>query len=125
MGAVPRTRFHGCWKILGQARCGNTFEQEVAKNINWTEYINERAIATSNTVSKQRITLMSVDFLHTGYADHHIERASNPIEKITESKKTCKLWEEISTLNLVPVLGLTASVLDSIPSENQTAEVIG
>ena len=40
-------------------------------------------------------------------------------------RKTCKLWEETSTLNLVPELELNASVLECIPSRNQTAERTG
>ena len=95
------------------------------RKINWTEYINERAIATSITVNKQRITSMSVYFLHWGFADHHVERAYNSIEKIAKSKKICTLWKETSMLNLVPVLELNASVLVRIPSKNQTAQVIG
>ena len=35
------------------------------KRINWTDYINERAIATSTTVNKQRVLLMSVYFSPT------------------------------------------------------------
>ena len=70
----------------------------MAKKIKWTEYINERAIATSITVNKQRITLVSVYFPHSGYADQHVEKVYKSIEKITRSSKTCKLWEETSTL---------------------------
>ena len=50
--------------------------------INWKGYISERAIATSITVNTQRITLMSVYMPHSGYADHHVEKAYNMIEKI-------------------------------------------
>ena len=48
---------------------------------NGLNYINDRAIATSITVNKERITLMSVYFPHSGYADHHVEKAYNSIEK--------------------------------------------
>ena len=50
--------------------------------INWTKYISERAIATSITVNKQHITLMSVYMPHSGYADHLVEKAYNMIEKV-------------------------------------------
>ena len=53
----------------------------------WTEYIRERAIAAMITVNKQHIMLMSVYFPHTGYADHHVERAYKSIEKLVKSKK--------------------------------------
>ena len=50
---------------------------------------------------------MSVCSRHSGYADHHVESAYNSIEKNHKiDEKTCKLWEETSTLNLVPVLEL-------------------
>ena len=91
----------------------------------WTEYMNDRAIATSITVNKQLSTLMSVYFPHSGYADQHVEKVYKSIEKITKSSKTCKLWEETSTLNLVAVLELNTSVLEGIPSTNQTEEVTG
>ena len=49
-----------------------------------TEYINERAIATTIVVNRQRIKLMSVYFSHSKYADHHIEKMYKTIEKHTE-----------------------------------------
>ena len=61
------------------------------EKINWTERIGERAMTTSITVNKQRITLMSVYFHHSGYADHHVERAYNSIEKITKSTKNMQI----------------------------------
>ena len=39
------------------------------------------------TVNKQRIMLMSVSFPHTGYADHHVEKAYRSIEKFAKSTK--------------------------------------
>ena len=91
MGVYTRSHVYGCWKIREQTWCWNTSAQEVAKQIKWTEYIYERAIATMITVNKQQIMLMSVYFPHTGYADHHVERAYKSIEKLTKSKKTYKL----------------------------------
>ena len=35
--------------------------------------------------------LMSVYFSHTGYADHHVEKAYRSIEKFTKSKKSIQL----------------------------------
>ena len=48
-----------------------------------TEYINERAIIATIVVNCQRIKLMN--FSHSGYADHHIEKMYNTIEKHTEN----------------------------------------
>ena len=59
--------------------------------LNKTEYIDERAIATLSTVNKQKIMLMSVYFPHTGYADHHVEKAYRTLEKFTKSKKNIQI----------------------------------
>ena len=94
------------------------------KKISWTEYINERAIATSIAVNKQRITLMSVYFPHSGFADHHVEKAYNSIEEITKStKKHMQIVGGDFNVKLVPELALNASVLERIPSMNSTAEI--
>ena len=53
-----------------------------------TEYINERAIATTIVVNRQRIKLMSVYFPHSGYADHHIEKMSR------RSRSTLKIAKD-------------------------------
>ena len=44
------------------------------KRIIDTEYINERAITTTILVNRQHIKLMIAYFLHSKYADHHIEK---------------------------------------------------
>ena len=54
------------------------------KIINDTEYISERAITATIMVNHQRIKLMSVYFLHSRYADHHIEKMYRTIEKTHE-----------------------------------------
>ena len=55
--------------------------------MNDTEYISERAITTTITVNHQRIMLMSVNFLHSRYADHHVGKMYKTIEKHTNSGK--------------------------------------
>ena len=82
MGAGKFENKHGVATLLSK-KCRN--------KINWTDYINERAIATSITVNKQQITLMSVYFPHSGFADHHVERAFNSIEKINQSTKNMEI----------------------------------
>ena len=119
--------YMGDGKFDKQTRCRNTFEQEVgAKRIILTEHINERAIATSITVNRQRIMLMGVHFHHTEYADPTSKRAyksTRENHKLQENHANRR--RKTSTLNLVPVLDLNASVLDRMPSKNQTAEEIG
>ena len=88
---AARTHFYGCRKIRERTRRGNTSEQDVAKKIKWTEYINEHAIAKSITVNKQRIMSMSVFFPDTGHADHHVERAYKTIEKLTRSRMNIQI----------------------------------
>ena len=79
--------------------------------INWTDYISERAIATSITVNTQRITLMSVYMPRSGYADHHVEKAYNMIEKVIKSMKSkCRSSVATSTLNLAQALELSEQV---------------
>ena len=53
------------------------------------------------------------------------KKCSTQLRRWRNPQKTCKLWEETSTLNFVPELKLNASVLECIPSTNQTAEVTG
>ena len=82
--------------------------------INWTDCINDRAIATSITVNKQRVLLMSVYFPHSVCADHHVKRACRSSEKITKStkKRIQIVGGETSTLNWGPGLVSNVSVLD-------------
>ena len=54
LGDTIRTHIHGLWKI--RTRNG--------ENINWTDYISERAISTSITV------------LHSESADHLVEKST-------------------------------------------------
>ena len=51
-----------------------------------TEYINERAITTTILVNHQRINLMSVYLLHSGNAEHHVEKMYRTIEKETKEE---------------------------------------
>ena len=58
-----------------------------------TEYINERAMSTTFVVNRQRIKLMSENFTHSGYADHHIEQMYKMIEKYRKlQKRHTKNW---------------------------------
>ena len=51
--------------------------------------LNPTSVPSSTTivVNRQRIKLMSVYFLHSRYADHHIEKMYKMIEKHTENYK--------------------------------------
>ena len=78
----------GAGKFENKHGVGILLNNKWRKRIKRTDYINERAIATSITVNKQRVLLMSVHFPHSGYADHHVERACRAIEKYTKSKNS-------------------------------------
>ena len=84
MGAGKYDNKHGVGIMLNKKR----------QRIIDTEYINERAITATIVVNRQRIKLMSVYFLHSGYADHHIEKMYKTIEKHTAN---CKIY--------IPIVG--------------------
>ena len=89
MGDTSQTHFHGCKKIRQQTRRWYLIEPEVeAKRIIDTEYINERVISTTIVVNRQRIKLMSENFSHSGYADHHIEKCTK------RSRSTLKIAKD-------------------------------
>ena len=54
-----------------------------------TECINERAITTSIFVNQQRIKLMSVYFLHSGYADHHVKTCTDQSRNTRPARIAC------------------------------------
>ena len=72
---------------MGAGRCENKhgvgilLKKKWGERIKWTEYINGRAIATSITVNKQLVLLMSVYFPHSGCADHHVKKAYRAIKQ--------------------------------------------
>ena len=74
--------------------------------INWTKYINERALATSITVNKQHITLMSVYMPHSGHADHHVEKAQHMIEKFIKPMKNMQIIGGDFNAELGPGIGV-------------------
>ena len=88
--------------------------QEVAENID-TEYFNERAITATIVVNHQPIKLVSVHFLHSGYADHHVEKGTEQSRSTRQiAKHIYRLLEETSILSWdqdaelnVPVLANT------------------
>ena len=73
--------------FMGAGKHDNKHGVRIMLNKRWrkriidTEYINERAITTTILVNRQHIKLMSVYFLHSKYADHHIEKMYDRIEK--------------------------------------------
>ena len=66
--------FMGAGKYANKHGVGIMLNKRWRKRIIDTEYINERAITTTILVNRQHIKLMSVYFLHSTYADHHIEK---------------------------------------------------
>ena len=96
----------GAGKFENKHVVGILLNKKWRKRINWTDYINERAIATSITVNKQRVLLMSVYFPHSRYADHHVERACRAIEKHTKSKKSIQFVGGDFNAGLGPGIGV-------------------
>ena len=78
---------------LGAGKYENKHGVRILLNKKWrksiidTEYINEQAITTTITVNHHRIKLMSVYFVRSGYADHHMEKVYKTIEKHTNYSK--------------------------------------
>ena len=71
--------YMGAGKFENKHGVGILLNKKWRIRINWTEYISERATATSITVNKQLVLLMRVYFPHSGYADHHVEQAYRAI----------------------------------------------
>ena len=63
-------------------------------------------IATSITTNTQRVWLMNVYFLHSVYADHHIEKTYNSIEKLMKSKRNIQIVGGAFNAELGPGIGL-------------------
>ena len=59
--------------------------------INWIQCACERVVATSTTVNKHRVVLMSVYLPHSGYADHHVERTYKTIIDTIKKDKCAKI----------------------------------
>ena len=70
------------------------------------QYINERAIATSITVNKQRVLLMIVYFPYSVYTDHHVDKTNSAIEKHTKSKKSIQIVAGDFNADLGPGIGV-------------------
>ena len=87
--------FMGSGKFENKHRVGILVNKKWRKRVNWTDYINERAISTSITVNKQHVLLMRVYF-SSGHADHHVELCTEQSKSRIPRKRTYKLWEGIS-----------------------------
>ena len=91
-----------------------------------TQYINERAITTTIFVNRQHIKLMSVYFLHSKYADHHIEkmykRSRNTWRTVIN---TFQSLEETSMLSWDLEKERNVKVLEDTLSTRETKEVTG
>ena len=85
LGDTSQTHVHGCRKIRQQTQSWNYAEQEMSTKNH--QYISEKGHHTTIMVNHHRIKLMSVNFHHSGYADHHLEKIYRTIEKHTNSSK--------------------------------------
>ena len=72
---------------MGSGKFANKHGFGIMLNERWrqriidTKCLNERAITTTILVNRQHINLMNVYFLHSNYADNHIEKKYKTIEK--------------------------------------------
>ena len=111
---TTNTELELCWTRSG----GNKFID--------TEYINERVITAAIVVNHQRIELMSVYFLHSGDADHHVEKCTEQSRSTRQTTTIAyRLVEETSMLSWDLDAELNVQVLANTHSTKQTREVIG
>ena len=117
---------------MGAGKYDNKHGAGILLNKKWrqriidTEYTNERAITATIVVNRQLIKLMNVYFLHSGYADHHIEKSTKRSRNTRQiAKETYPLLEETSMLNWDLVKEQNAQVLADAHSTRETKEVIG
>ena len=75
--------FVGAGKYDNKHGVGIMLNKKWRQRILDTEYINERAITATIVANRQRIKLMSVYSSRSGYADHHVEKKYQTIEKHT------------------------------------------
>ena len=66
--------FVGSGKFANKHGFGIVLDERWRQRIIDTKYLNERAITTTILVNRQHINLMNVHFLHSNYADNHIEK---------------------------------------------------
>ena len=89
--------------FMGAGKYDNKHGVGIMLNKKWrhriidTVYINERATTATTVVNHQRIKLMSVYFLHSGYADQHVEKCTERSRSTRQNaKNTYQLLEETS-----------------------------
>ena len=74
--------------------------------INWTKFISERATAASVIINKQPITLLSVYMPHSGYADHHVQKAYDMIQNVIRSDRSMQIIGGDFNAELGPGIGI-------------------
>ena len=100
-GDATRTHVHGAGKFENSMESHFCSTRSV-ENVNWTDYISERALATSITIHEQLVLFMSVYFPHFVCADPHFRA----IEKYTKSKKAIQIVGGDFNTELVPGIGV-------------------
>ena len=114
----------GAGKFENKHGVGILLNKKWRRRVNLTDFISERATAASITVNKQPVLLMSVYFPHSGYADHHVEKANRAIENHTKSKKAIQIVGGDFNAELGPGIG-AERVTDGIRSKKEAREEIG
>ena len=121
LGETPKTHVHGCRKYDNRHGVGIVLNKKWRQQIIDTEYINERVIIATIVVNHQRIELMSVYFLHSGDADHHVEKCTEQSRSTQRTTKIAyRLLEETSMLSWDQDAELNVQVLANTHSLNQS-----
>ena len=114
LGDTPQNKFMGAGKYDNKHRVGIMLNRKWRqKNID-TEYI-------TIVVNHQRIELMSVYFLHSGDADHHVEKCTEQSRSTRQTTTIAyRLVEETSILSWDQDAELNVQVLANTHSLNQS-----
>ena len=127
LGDTPKTHM-----FMGAGKYDNKHGVGIMLNRKWrqkyidAEYINERVITATIVVKHQRTELMSVYFLHSGDADHHVEKCTEQSRSTRQPTTIAyRLLEEISMLSWDQDAELNVQVLANTHSTEETREVIG
>ena len=74
--------------------------------INWVESASERVVATSISVNKPPITLVSTYMPHSGYPDHQVERTYETIRRVIGTDGNMKIIGGYFNAELGPGTGV-------------------
>ena len=96
------------------------------QKVTWVECVSERVIASSTSVNKQPITLVSTYMPLSGYPDHQVEKTYDAIRSVIRTDKSMKIIGGDVNAESGPGIGVEqASVGHYTLKKKHTAEVNG